>query len=45
MSNAHRQHYLPNPAHTAARRKAAGRVFLALAYTAAVAAIVWELLP
>ena len=43
--SAHRQHYLPNPVHSAARRKAACRVFLALAYTAAVSVIVWELLP
>ena len=41
----HRQHYLPNPVHTAARRKAACRVFLALAYAAALSAIFWEFLP
>ena len=43
--SAHRQHYLTNPVHTAARRKAACRVFLALAYAAAVSAIIRELLP
>lgn len=43
--SAHRQHYLPTPLRTAARRTPACRIALALAYAAAITAIVWSILP